>query len=316
MLSCFKCNNNSIIDVNKSINDIKISKNLHKIFLKNIKDNNNCFNIDIYNPKNIMNSNTAKLYKITVCNNNYTCKKYIIKGKDESEIKLIKREIKNLKHLTKHPSKYLPYLCASIENNKHIYIFYDYINGIDLFELVKNNYSIIKKNHNLLDIIYNILMALHELFKANLAHLDLKPENIIVNNFSPIRLKLVDFECAHDIRKTQLIRPVGTIGYSSPEITLHNRYYYNSDIWSLGCIIYFLMTKKELFHCKNIDIFVRQLSVFKCIDHLDKKKYHFDIFSDEMYDLIKKMLSSCHYTRISITNILKSNLMKTYLKLK
>ena len=34
MLSCFKCNNNSIIDVNKSINDIKISKNLHKIFLK------------------------------------------------------------------------------------------------------------------------------------------------------------------------------------------------------------------------------------------------------------------------------------------
>ncbi len=39
--------------------------------------------------------------------------------------------------------------------------------------------------------------------------------------------------------------------YRSPEITLHSDYGYPIDMWSLGCILYEMITFKILFHYKD-----------------------------------------------------------------
>jgi NIMA (never in mitosis gene a)-related kinase len=44
---------------------------------------------------------------------------------------------------------------------------------------------------------------------------------------------------------------VGTILYSSPEIVQSQTYTNKADIWSLGCIIYELMTLKQPFSGNN-----------------------------------------------------------------
>ncbi|KAK5685689.1 G2-specific serine/threonine protein kinase [Elasticomyces elasticus] len=81
-------------------------------------------------------------------------------------------------------------------------------------------------------------------------HRDLKPENVFlgVNN----AVKLGDFGlskiiASHDFASTY----VGTPFYMSPEICAAEKYSYASDVWSLGCIMYELATRKVPFDARS-----------------------------------------------------------------
>jgi len=44
----------------------------------------------------------------------------------------------------------------------------------------------------------------------------------------------------------------GHVNYSSPELILeHDKFSSKVDIWSLGCVLYYLATKKDPFACKD-----------------------------------------------------------------
>ena len=119
---------------------------------------------------------------------------------------------------------YMVVICFSIWNIK---IF----NRINNFQDTKN-------------MIINILECVDFLHTNNVAHLDIKPENIIIQNNS--RVRLIDFGSAHLINNSsQNLHPseklVGTTDYASPEIM--NDYFHNkSDIWSIGIVFYLLCT--------------------------------------------------------------------------
>ena len=69
-------------------------------------------------------------------------------------------------------------------------------------------------------------------------HRDLKPENMMVKPNG--HLILIDFGTCKNIVNTKLNGPefVGTAEYMSPE-AIDNKYTDpNSDLWSLGCILY------------------------------------------------------------------------------
>ena len=56
-------------------------------------------------------------------------------------------------------------------------------------------------------------------------------------------LKIIDLGVCKTLSYRQkAIEPIGTIGYISPEIYLHKEYSYKIDIWSLGVILYLLIT--------------------------------------------------------------------------
>lgn len=86
-----------------------------------------------------------------------------------------------------------------------------------------------------------ILNGLNHIHALNWVHGDIKPGNIMLLGDV---LKIVDFNHAvvppHESTK-------GSYGYSSPETMLYYPWDSKSDIWSVGCIFYELVTRRRLF---------------------------------------------------------------------
>lgn len=93
-----------------------------------------------------------------------------------------------------------------------------------------------------------LCLAIWECHRHDIVHRDLKPENILIQEHNGrLSLKLCDFGmCEFKNRVTKIC---GTMGYMAPELIL-NECSDNgkmTDIWSLGCILLFLVKGPEWF---------------------------------------------------------------------
>ncbi|XP_046887928.1 triple functional domain protein [Hypomesus transpacificus] len=90
----------------------------------------------------------------------------------------------------------------------------------------------------------DILEALCYLHSCRVAHLDLKPENIVVENTSVLPVvKLTDFGDAVQLDSSQHVHPLlGSPEFSSPELVLGLPVSLTSDLWSLGVLTYVLLS--------------------------------------------------------------------------
>ena len=100
----------------------------------------------------------------------------------------------------------------------------------------------------------NILGALEHIHSRGVAHRDLKPENIMVDDQD--RIKLIDFGIASksDARRLtfgKLSQVMGTPDYISPEQVKGKRGDQRSDLYSLGIILYEMLTGKLPFEGDN-----------------------------------------------------------------
>ena len=92
-----------------------------------------------------------------------------------------------------------------------------------------------------------IINAVNEIHKVGIVHTDLKPANFLLVGKM---LKLIDFGIANCIQdnKTSVTRncQMGTLNYMSPEALTqdHCRISRASDVWSLGCILYYMVYRK------------------------------------------------------------------------
>ena len=98
----------------------------------------------------------------------------------------------------------------------------------------------------------DILTSLKYLKSKGIVHCDLKPENILFKDFGCKQVKIIDFGSStfvNDVDYTYLqTRP-----YRAPEMVFGCVYDFSIDIWSLGCIIYEIITKKVLFNFKRVE---------------------------------------------------------------
>ena len=98
-----------------------------------------------------------------------------------------------------------------------------------------------------------ILNALEEAHNANIIHRDLKPDNIMLTNFHNDNyfVKILDFGLAaftDESRNISIVgEALGTPWYMSPEQATASKAQFASDIYSLGCILYELLTSKPPF---------------------------------------------------------------------
>lgn len=104
-----------------------------------------------------------------------------------------------------------------------------------------------------LHLAYHLIEAVASIHELGIVHRNLHPGVIYLNDTdqpSAVPLKIADFDFA---RVTELdsiadaLSHIGTRGYKAPEMWLENDYDHRVDIFSLGAIIYELLTTKMLF---------------------------------------------------------------------
>ena len=96
-----------------------------------------------------------------------------------------------------------------------------------------------------LEIASQISSGLSKAHQRGIVHRDIKPSNIIVTGEG--EAKIIDFGLAKLAGKTRLTREgiaVGTAAYMSPEQAKGEEVDHRSDIWSLGVILYEMLTGK------------------------------------------------------------------------
>jgi serine/threonine protein kinase/Tfp pilus assembly protein PilF len=171
------------------------------------------------------------------------------------------------------------------------FIAMDYYEG----ETLKNK---IKRALLSLDEVINITKQIAEgLNKAHengIIHRDIKPANIFITKEGIV--KILDFGLAKKIDQTQFTRrdiKFGTTNYMSPEQIKGDKIDHRTDIWSLGVLLYEMLTGKPPFHA-DYDQTIVYLILNQ--DPEDVEKYRKDV-SERMLNILKKTIARNKYDR-------------------
>lgn len=136
----------------------------------------------------------------------------------------------------------------------------EYLKGGELLQTIckRKNYT----ENDARRIMTQIISAVQYLHSRKVIHRDLKPENLIlVNKDFYSEIKIVDFGYAYvlsekDSSDAQNNYSCGTPGYMSPEILLSQKYSTAGDIWSLGVILYIIISGTMPFNYRQKDIII------------------------------------------------------------
>ena len=159
-------------------------------------------------------------------------------------------------------------------------------------------------------IIIQILKAITYCHKMNIIHRDIKPENIMITNREKngcLQVKLIDFGTAKIFEKGhQENKYVGSSYYMAPEI-IKRKYDEKCDLWSIGVIMYILLTGRPPFDGNDDDEILENVKkgVF------DKQSYPYPLLSSHSKDLINKLLQYDPKKRISADQALEHPWFKT-----
>jgi len=138
----------------------------------------------------------------------------------------------------------------SYSNFRDIYMVTELMDT-DLSKVLKRKQPLMEEQGKFF--IYQILRALKYLHSANILHRDLKPANILIN--ANCDAKICDFGLARWVdpedqqEKTEY---VVTRWYRAPELMLSHYYTNAIDMWSVGCIMADVLTRKTLFPGKDV----------------------------------------------------------------
>jgi serine/threonine-protein kinase len=123
------------------------------------------------------------------------------------------------------------------------YITMEYVDGLPLARFCREGHllSISKA----VEIIFTVCKALDFAHKQGLIHRDVKPSNIMISRSG--RIKITDFGIAQVKSEQSSAKGlIGSPGYMSPEQVKEQPVSDTSDIFSLGCVLYEVLTGKSL----------------------------------------------------------------------
>lgn len=138
------------------------------------------------------------------------------------------------------------------ERNAYFLILEDCPGG-DVANLIKNGTM---SETDLYSYIGEMINALDYLHSQGVAHLDIKPANMLISKYG--QLKLADFGLAHaQLGACTVFK--GTLHFMAPEVLEKKPYDpFKADVWSLGLTIYSLAFGYLPFSCKGEWEFIKQ----------------------------------------------------------
>ena len=184
------------------------------------------------------------------------------------------------------------------EKDSSLGVVMEYADNGDLFQLITErkktkNYFTEQEVWKVFIQLLNGLKALHD-FK--ILHRDIKSANVFL--FKGGICKLGDLNVSKVARKGLGYTQTGTPYYASPEVWEEKPYDSKSDVWSLGCVIYEMITLRPPFQAKSMEELYKK--VMRGIYPKLSSKY-----SEDLSDVIKLMIQVEAGARPSCEELLK-----------
>eukprot|EP00055_Hartaetosiga_balthica_P007584 m.26292 g.26292 ORF g.26292 m.26292 type:complete len:447 (+) comp5844_c0_seq2:133-1473(+) len=219
--------------------------------------------------------------------------------------------------LCRHPhivSLYFVYLEKRVKSTVYYFVM-ELLSGGELFFRIKREKRFTEEDARLT--VKNLASAIEYLHHMGIAHRDLKPENLVLTGSEchPSDVKIIDFGYA---RTGAMSTPLGSGFYISPEIVEAYRarvprskgevvpftYDTQTDMWSLGIIVYILLTGLPPFPRERGKQWYRDM---KLQTNVMKAKYSFPEsinVSDQAKDLVGGMMQTDPRKRLTASQVL------------
>ena len=193
-----------------------------------------------------------------------------------------------------HPS--IAKITEYFEDNENYYIVMEFIEGRELFEEMFEETSFTEEKAA--RITQKMLTSLNHMHHRHILHRDVKPENIMINER---QVKLIDFGSSTRFNKNEKLQEItGSCYYIAPEV-LDGAYNEKCDIWSLGIILYIMLTGIIPYDGENDYEVLKQIRS----DSEIFEKPEFETVSDDAQDLLRRMLRRNDIERISAKEALR-----------
>ncbi len=140
----------------------------------------------------------------------------------------------------------------------HPYIAMEYVDGPSLHDLIRSfgSWNPRQRWQRITEIVIDLCRALSAIHRRGLVHRDLKPANVLVVRETG-HCKLTDFGIVKDLEpRDEHGEPktlVGTWAYSSPEQIHNEPIDHRSDLYSLGVILFTMLTGKRPFTADDVE---------------------------------------------------------------
>lgn len=136
-----------------------------------------------------------------------------------------------------------------IETPSHTYMVLEYMKGGDLFDYFAEHESI--SEQQAAQVLVQIIQGVAYLHSQGIVHRDIKPENILCSNRSwPLEVKVGDFGLAALTAPNGEVSDgtyVGTLDYTAPEMLQRQEYGGEVDMWSIGVVLYMMLSGRYPF---------------------------------------------------------------------
>ncbi len=189
------------------------------------------------------------------------------------------------------------------ENNIH-FIVMEFIEGETLKELIAKKSPL--TNNLALDIAVAICDGIHHAHEKGIIHKDIKPHNILITSSGIV--KVADFGIAHATSNKTITfggGVVGSVHYISPEQAKGEPVTRATDIYSVGCVLYEMLTGKVPFDAESpITIALKHIHDDPILPH--ELNPH---ISAELENVILKAISKIPSYRFNSAEEMKDSLL-------
>lgn len=186
-------------------------------------------------------------------------KVYNIEASDDDRARVARKMFLSEAHMVgmlQHPN-ILPIFDAGEENN-HCYIVTEHIHGARTLAAYCKPDNLLPIE-DVVEIVYKCAKALHYSHSRGVIHRDIKPSNLMLTQSNDVRI--IDFGIAlvadSDISRIEGI--AGSPSYMSPEQVQSEEITNRSDIYSLGAVMYELLTGFRPFRGGNLSKLLHQI---------------------------------------------------------
>ena len=214
---------------------------------------------------------TGKIYAMKILD------KKILKLKNQQNHTKTERDL-----MVRINSPFIVNIKSAFQDNNNLYLVSEFMQGGDMFFHMHDNQTNIFSLEKTKFYVIELILALDSLHKNNMVYRDLKPENILLD--SKGHIKLTDFGLSKILEdgEDKAYTLCGTPQYLAPEVLLRKGYDKAVDWWSLGCIMYEMLTGKLPFPFKR--------GVKLSIKTYEKKINFPSKITENAKDLIQKLL--------------------------